>query len=255
LGDFDPARHARPLDALEPLDLAALGAFNDALERAARHYDEAEFHLVTATLADGFCINVLSEFYLDVRKDVLYCDAPDAPRRRSAQTAFWIIARGLAKVLAPLLSFTAEETWQTLREENKLGADDNPESVFLNPFPTTLDLPRTPAMAEFLRARRAANEAVEKARQSGAVKSANDAALPLTLPAGGPLADLGPAALASFLGVAVVRLEFAAVEAPVPGAVTAAPGAKCARCWLWRELTPAGLCARCADAERAVQPA
>lgn len=255
LGDFDPARHARPPDALDPLDLAALGAFNEALERAARHYDEAEFHLVTAALADGFCINVLSEYYLDVRKDVLYCDAPDAARRRSAQTAFWIIARGLARVLAPLLSFTAEETWQTLREENKLGADDNPESVFLNPFPTTRDLPRTPAMAEFLRARRAANEAIEKARQSGVVKSANDAALPLTLPAGGPLADLDPATLASVLGVAVVRPEFAAVEAPVPGVVTTAPGAKCARCWLWRELTPAGLCARCADAERAAQPA
>jgi isoleucyl-tRNA synthetase len=255
LADFDPGKHARPLNALDPLDAAALGAFNETLEKASRHYDEAAFHLVTATLADSFCINALSEYYLDVRKDVLYCDAPDAPRRRSAQTAFWIIARGLAKVLAPLLSFTAEETWQTLREENRLAPEDNPESVFLNPFPSPVPLTGAPVLAEFLRARRAVNEAIEKARQTGVVKGANDALLPLKVPAGGPLASLDAAALASVLGVAAVQPATAPVDTPEPGAVTVAPGAKCGRCWLWRELTPAGLCARCADAERAAQPA
>jgi len=255
LADFAPAQHAVPAARMETLDRAALGALNDTIARAARHYDDAEFHLVTAALVDGFCINVLSEYYLDVRKDVLYCDPPDAPRRRSAQTAFWIIARHLAKILAPLLSFTAEETWNTLREQNLLGADDNPESVFLNPFPEPTALPETPAMADFLRARRAVNEAVEKARQAGVVKSANDAAVPLALPAGGTLAGLSPAELASVLGVAAVRLEGAAGDAPAPGPAAVAPGSKCARCWLWRDLSPAGLCARCADAEAAGLPA
>ena len=253
LADFDPAKHAVPADRMDALDQAALGALNDTLDRARRHFDDAEFHLVTAALVDGLCINVLSEYYLDVRKDVLYCDAPDAPRRRSAQTAFWIIARDLAKVLAPLLSFTAEETWQTLRGQNLLGTGDNAESVFLNPFPEPTALPHAPAMADFLRARRAVTEAVEKARQAGVVKGGNDARVTLPLPTETPLTELSPVELAAVLGVAAVRPEKGAASGP--GQADAAPGAKCARCWLWRDLSPAGLCARCADAESAGLPA
>lgn len=245
LGDFVPARHARPFDRLEPLDLAALQAFNKLVEQTRRHFERYEFHQVTGALADQFCINTLSEYYLDVRKDVLYCDAADSPRRRSAQTAFWHIARGLARALAPLLSFTAEETWQTLKEQGLLSAEDNPESVFLNPFPAELKLPAAPAMADFLALKRTVNEVLEKARREGAVKTANDARVALTPPPA--LTALPAEELASVLGVARVDLLS---EGTGPAAVSPAPGAKCPRCWLWRELTAEGLCARCAPAER-----
>jgi isoleucyl-tRNA synthetase len=130
LGDFVPAQHAVPLDKMEVLDLAALSALNKLVEQVTKHFDAQEFHLVTAALADHFCINTLSEYYLDVRKDVLYCDAPNAPRRRSTQTALWHMGRTLARALAPLLSFTAEETWQTLAEQGLLAKGDNPKASF-----------------------------------------------------------------------------------------------------------------------------
>jgi isoleucyl-tRNA synthetase len=257
LGDFIPAQHAVPFEKMEVLDLAALSALNKLVEQITRHFDEHEFHQVTAALADHFCINTLSEFYLDVRKDVLYCDTPDAPRRRSTQTALWHMGRTLARALAPLLSFTAEEVWKTLGEQNLLDKEENPESVFLNGFPTEIPLPagKNFVMADFLRAKRAVNEAVEKARQAGTVKSSNDAAIHLRIHEGNaPLSGLPPEELASLLGVSQVTLELSSTGEPLDVlGVKAAPGEKCPRCWIWRDLTE-GLCPRCRDAEATVGP-
>ncbi len=257
LGDFVPAQHAVPMEKMEVLDLAALSALNKLIEQVTRHFDAQEFHLVTAALADQFCINTLSEYYLDVRKDVLYCDPPNAHRRRSAQTAFWHIARTLARALAPLLSFTAEETWRTLGEQGLLAKGDDPESVFLNLFPAELPLPpgKFFVMGDFLRAKRAVNEAVEKARQAGTVKAPNDASIRLRLHEGNaPLSALPAEELASVLGVAHVAVEHTGTGDPVQVlGVNVAPGAKCPRCWIWRDLAE-GLCARCRDGEAAAPP-
>jgi isoleucyl-tRNA synthetase len=257
LGDFVPGQHAVPLDKMEVLDLAALCALNKLVEQITAHFDAQEFHLVTAALADHFCINTLSEFYLDVRKDVLYCDPPDSPRRRSTQTALWHIGRTLARALAPLLSFTAEESWQVLSEQKLLAAEDDPDSVFLNPFPTEIVLPvgKYFVMADFLRAKRAVNEAVEKARQAGTVKAPNDSAVRVKIHEGNaPLSGLPPDELASVLGVARVEVERTGFGDPFSVmAVSPAPGAKCPRCWIWRDLTDP-LCARCRDAEAAAPP-
>ncbi len=259
LAGFDPAKHAVPFDRMETLDLAALNALNKLLVQVDRHFERQEFHLVTGALADQFCINTLSEYYLDVRKDVLYCDAADSPRRRSAQTAFWHIARALTRALAPLLSFTAEEAWQALQEQGLLSPEDDAESVFLNPFPKEIPLPpgRYYVMAEFLAAKRAVNEAMEKARQAGTVKTANDAAVKISLYGGqDPFGALSPEELASVLGVA--RIEIAPATSPSPLdalSVSPAPGAKCPRCWVWRDIAADGLCLRCADAEKDNQAA
>ncbi len=160
-------------------------------------------------------------------------------------------SRALAKALAPILSFTAEETWQTLREQNLLDASDNPESVFLNTFPVGPVLPPTPAIADFLSVRRLINEAVEKARQAGTLKGANDALIVLKISGTGP--DFKKfvktdAELASVLGVAALRLE-KGDGGTVVESVSLAPGAKCPRCWLWRPLGGRGLCERCDAAE------
>jgi len=252
LGDFVPAKDALPLEKMEPLDLASLVAWNERLEQVIGHYDRQEFHLVTAALADQFCINALSEYYLDVRKDVLYCDLKNSHRRRSAQTAFWHIARGLSRVLAPLISFTAEETWSTLREQGLLAHEDDGESVFLNPFPTPIPIPTGCffPMGDFLRIRRGVNEAVEKARQAGVVKTANEASLPVSLhEAHTPFSAMDPETLASVLGVAHVTVTHRSTGEPFDlGAVSLAPGEKCPRCWLIRPLTN-GLCSRCGPAE------
>jgi isoleucyl-tRNA synthetase len=247
VADFDPAKDRVPFEKMEELDLAALAALNDLIAEVKQHYDDCAFHLVASAICDGFCINALSEYYLDVQKDVLYCDAVDSPRRRSAQTAFWTITESLASLLAPLLSFTAEETWRFLHEGRPAGAA---ESVFLAKFPEPAALPKgRPAhpLAAFIKARRAVNEQIEKARQSGAVKAGTDAQVTLALPAGAPA--LPAEQLARYLGVAKLTLESGpALQARDAGK---APGQKCERCWIWREkLDAAGVCERCVEAER-----
>ena len=243
LGDFQPPM-AVPFEKMEPLDLAALGALNKTVEDVSGHYDRFEFHLVTARLADQFCINVLSEYYLDVQKDVLYCDRADSPRRRSAQTAFLIIAKTLARMLAPLLSFTAEETWQTLKEQNLLIPGEDDRSVFLNSFPEPLKLPAAGiSIDDLLGLRRAANGIVERLRQEGAVKGLNDVGVGLIVP-DHVFGNFPPEKLAAWIGVA--RLDMLSGGSNVGQKST---GDKCPRCWITRPLAVDGLCSRCAEAE------
>jgi isoleucyl-tRNA synthetase len=253
LADFDPARHRVPVEKMEDLDLAALAALNRTLEQVKKHYEKYEFHLVSSQVCDAFCINALSEYYLDVQKDVLYCDRPDSPRRRSAQTAFLLTSKALARVMAPLVSFTAEEVWQALREQNLLDSADGAESVFLNPFPQPVHLPSGKffVMADFLALKRRINEAVEKARQAGAVKGAGDAHLHITLHAGHrPFVDMTAETLAAIMGAAKATVKTSDQGEPAAiDRVEAAPGAKCGRCWIWRPLSSDGVCARCAEAE------
>jgi isoleucyl-tRNA synthetase len=252
LADFDPARHAVPVEKMTLLDRSVLQALNELIAHVGRRYDAQEFHLAATALGDGFCVHALSEYYLDVLKDVLYCDPADSPRRRSAQTAFWILARSLAKLLAPLVSFTAEETWRTLAAEGHLEVSDDAASVFLNPFPTRLPLPAdTPALSALLALRRRVNTAVEKARQAGTVKGLTDAAIALEAeddqPAFRALTEEDWAGLLGVAGAAVTLMARPSEEATV----TRALGEKCPRCWIVRTLTPEGLCARCLPAERA----
>jgi isoleucyl-tRNA synthetase len=247
LGDFDPAQHAVPMEKLEPLDAAALSALNKTIEDVSGHYDRSEFHLVTSRLADQFCINILSEYYLDVQKDVLYCDRPESNRRRSAQTVMNIIAKTLSRMMAPILSFTAEETWNTMREQGLLSKEDDARSIFLNVFPQKIPLPTGSLdMSDLLNLRRAATNVTEKLRQEGSIKGLNDAGVSLIVP-DHIFRKFDPEKMASWLGVA--SLSFMDGGSNVG---KKAPGDKCPRCWITRPLTADGLCARCADAEAAL---
>ncbi len=111
LYDFSPPQHAQHFSQLQPLDqyILARTAELDAAIRTA--YDEFEFHRAYQSLNE-FINTDLSALYLDVVKDRLYTLAPDSPARRSAQTALWRIAEALTRLIAPILSFTADEVWQ-----------------------------------------------------------------------------------------------------------------------------------------------
>jgi len=261
LADFKPEL-AVPFEKLEPLDLAVLHHLNGVAARVKKHYEAYSFHLVSTEICDLFCIGVLSGYYLDVQKDVLYCDPAEAPRRRSAQTAFLHVAKSLARFLAPVLSFTAEETWQTLREQNLLSGADEPESVFLNSFPAPLELPKAPvSMETLLSLKRAVNERVEALRQKGDLKGANDAFLRLAPPAGeARSAGFSPERWAAYMGVAKAALEESANGSGPVKELARAPGKKCDRCWIWKEDVGAdaefpAVCGRCAAAEKAQGPA
>ena len=189
----------------------------------------------------AFCAADLSAFYFDIRKDALYCDRPDSPRRRAARTVLDTLHRCLAAWLAPVLVFTAEEAWTTR-------FPGEADSVHLQALPAIPAVWRDPALGAAMQARRdvrgAVTTALEGARQAKAIGASLEASVGLPPSA---MAVLGEALWAEFAIVSAVHLGGETV------AVTRAPGEKCARCW--RVLPEVGslsahpaLCVRCCDA-------
>ncbi|HTU56372.1 MAG TPA: isoleucine--tRNA ligase [Acetobacteraceae bacterium] len=206
----------------------------------------------------AFCAADLSAFYFDVRKDALYCDRPDHPRRRAARTVLDYLHRALATWLAPVLAFTAEEAWCARFGEEA--------SVHLETFAALPEGAADSALglrfARIREIRRVATGALERARASGTIGTSLQAALTLHLAEPTDRTLLGASEWAEL--AIVSALAISAEPAPddafrladVPGVAVAfaqAPGTKCARCW--RVLPEVGehprhpaLCLRCADA-------
>ena len=188
----------------------------------------------------AFCNNDLSAFYFDIRKDSLYCDAKDAPRRRAARTVLDHLHRCLCAWLAPVLVFTAEEAWLS-----RFG--DDAESIHLQDFPKLPAEWRDEALAErwvdIRRTRKLVTASLEDHRRDGLFGSSLQACLALTLPG----ATLSAAEWEEILIVSQVNLgegDEVALD------LTLAPGAKCERCWrvlpeIGASAAHPGLCLRC----------
>ncbi len=255
LADFDPAKDAVPFEKMEAIDQEVLGYLDGIINDVKKHYDGSQFHLVSDSVCNDLCINALSGYYLDVQKDILYCDEQNSPRRRSAQTALLHIAKDLARMMAPMLSFTAEEVWQTLRAQNLLKAStDKEESVFLNPFPAPrgVKFPDGEPLAALMELKKAINLTLEKERQKGAVKGSNDAVVKYS---GKPFAKSYSGKLTAYMGVSKFQID-AEDGKELSITVEKASGAKCERCWIVREdigrdAEHPTVCARCAKAVRA----
>jgi len=129
LGDFDPEKDAVPFEKMEALDQYMLCQTQAFASDVRAWYEEFAFHKIYHRL-NHFCIVDLSAFYFDVLKDRLYISAPKSQGRRSAQTAIWRIGEALVRLLAPIMSFTAEEVWDYLPK-----IDGRGESVHLALFP------------------------------------------------------------------------------------------------------------------------
>ena len=123
-----------PYDKLTLLDKWALYKLAQVSQRISEGYDNFEFH-IAYHLANEFCVVDLSAKYLDLVKDILYCEAKDSQLRRGVQTVLWEIARNLVGLLAPIMSFTAEEIWQTLAATVPTKPADHPASIFLADWP------------------------------------------------------------------------------------------------------------------------
>ena len=111
LYDFDPAKHNVPDDKLTGLDRWILGEFSKLEQEVIKAYDDYEFHVVYQKVSQFIAVE-LSSIYHDVIKDRLYTDPANSPRRRSTQTALIRLVTGLCQMLAPILSFTADEAWE-----------------------------------------------------------------------------------------------------------------------------------------------
>ena len=111
LYDFDPAVDRLPLDRLEEIDRYILGRYGELGQRIVKAYAEYDYATVFQGI-NAFATVDLSAFYADVSKDRLYTFAARSAQRRSAQTAMFVIAEGLSRLMAPILPFTADELWR-----------------------------------------------------------------------------------------------------------------------------------------------
>jgi len=116
--DFDPKRHALPFDAWLEIDRYAVALAAELQTEVLAGYERYEFHPAVARL-QTFCSEDLGAFYLDILKDRLYTSAANSPARRSAQNALYHITHSLLRLMAPILSFTAEEAWRVFRREDE----------------------------------------------------------------------------------------------------------------------------------------
>jgi isoleucyl-tRNA synthetase len=241
LGGLELAR-APALAELPERDRWVLARLGQFLTQAAAAYAGYRYHAVYRLLQD-FCIQDLSNFYLDVAKDRLYCSAADAPERRACQAALYEVARGLLLALAPIVPHTAEEAWAHLPRRG-----DDPDSVHLLHWGDPPSVPWGEAEAArweaVLRLRGEVARAIEAAVAGGGLGRGAEAVVRV----GWPSADV---ALLSPLGdeladqLLVSEVHLCAAEGGVTVARTAHP--RCPRCWRYRPTVAGGLCARCAE--------
>ncbi len=261
LNGFDPNNLVKFEDML-PIDRWALTRLKKLCERTEKAYENYEFHVVTHAV-HNFCVVDMSNFYLDVLKDRLYCEGTDSFERRSGQTAIYLILDAMVRILAPILAFTSNEIWLAMPHHE--GA--NPEHVMFN------DMPEIPENWVFdeetelywqktLNLRDDVNKALELARAEKIVGKPLDAKITLFVSAAAEeafrqIADQNLAAMFIVSEVNVVYGEGEGVAAEntegVKILVQASEAPKCVRCWthsneVGQNAEHPELCARCAAA-------
>ncbi|MBE6915143.1 MAG: isoleucine--tRNA ligase [Ruminococcaceae bacterium] len=255
LNGFDPNAQVADDELLE-IDRYALSQLNRLIEKVTAAYESYEFHPLIHAI-HNFCVVDMSNFYLDVIKDRLYCEEKDGIARRSAQTTIYRILDALVRMLAPVLSFTAEEIWGFMQHDDAVDT----ESVFFNDMPKVNpaydDAGLTAKWARIATIRDEVNLALEAARNDRLIGKSLEAAV--TLSADGELYDF-LAGIQNDLpmicivsAVRVVKDATGTASANVEGlriAVEHAAGIKCPRCWMFSEEAGANaehpeLCPRC----------
>jgi isoleucyl-tRNA synthetase len=243
--DFDPSKHSRPVAEWVEIDRYALAMTRAMAEACQADYAKFEFHLVVQRL-QTFCSEDLGGFWLDILKDRLYTNAKDSPARRSAQSALHHVTQALLRLMAPILSFTAEEAWEVLHP----GAE---QSVFFHTWKEVLPPQEGEgalrARWERLREIRAAvTRKLEESRAAGAIGSSLQAEVQV----GADGADLQLLrSLGDDLKFVLITSKAAVREAAaLEVSIVQSAATKCERCWHWREDVGADrrhapLCARC----------
>ncbi len=231
LHGFDPQHDAvAEADMLE-IDRWALAELDVVTRKARQAYDDYEFHAVYHALYN-FCTVTLSARYFDIIKDRLYTFAPRSHARRSAQTALYRIADSLARLLGPILAFTADEIWENL----PAGAEARQVSVHLATFPEAreeADYERFTNWERMFEVREDVLRALEEARTAKQIGSSLEARVEIS--AAGATYDLLEQYrdelryLFIVSQVDVLRAETGANEVAIK--ILAAEGEKCERCW------------------------
>ncbi len=259
LSDFDPAIDKVADQDLIEIDRWALHRLQLLIQRVEKAYEDFEFHVVFHTL-HNFCAVDMSSFYLDILKDRLYTSKKTSVERRSGQTAMHTILSSMVRLMAPVLSFTADEVWSSMKESSAA------KSVFLASFPAVEQKYLDSALAErwdrILAVRGEAAKALEALRRDKKIGHSLDAGV--TLYAAPELVTFLNSYQNDLAFIFIVSQVTIANEADAPAdayasdivkglRITAGPakGVKCGRCWMYSETVGAvkehpEVCARCA---------
>ena len=255
LSDFDWNDHSTHMLEIDRWAMSRLQTFTRRITNA---YEQCDFHEVFHNIYN-FCIVDMSSFYLDVLKDRLYTFGSDSPERRAAQWVLHRILSTITRLMAPVISFTAEEIWQSIRQQN----ESIQESVFLADFPgfdqESYDSALEKKWSTLFTMRNEVNKAIEIKRAEKFVGNSLEAKIILHVP--GSLKTL----IAEYMDFLPTFFIVSAVDISETGTGTSyksaelegleitiehAPGTKCQRCWNWSERVgtfeedPA-ICERC----------
>jgi isoleucyl-tRNA synthetase len=258
LYDFDPTTDRVPYEKLPELDRWALLRLGELITKVRRAYENFEFHTIFHAL-NNFCSVDLSAVYLDILKDRLYTFRKDAHERRSSQTVLYDIVVAMAKLMAPVLSFTAEEIWRTLAAQipGRVGTGSVHLASFPELDPAWADAKLSERWERLLKYRTQVQGVLEERRRDKVIGSSLEAHVHLTtdMPTGRwlnvPGADLGALFIVS--QVTVEPRPDATTDLTV--SVTKSTHGKCERCWNYREAVGKDaahptLCDRCVEAIR-----
>jgi isoleucyl-tRNA synthetase len=248
---FSPDRDSVSEEELLDIDRWALMRLDTLIDKVRSGYDTFDFHVVFHSI-HNFCTTDMSNFYLDIIKDRLYCEPMHSVARRAAQTTIYRILSAITRLVAPVLSFTAEEIWHFMPH----GAADDTSSVFLNDMPQKSGLTATDAFTEkwnlIYQTRMDVNKVLEEKRNEKLIGKSLEAAVEIAVHDAAQYQILAEAQtlLKDVLivsSVTVVRSE----QTETAYTVTKAEGEKCERCWVYSTSVgthPAHptLCARCA---------
>jgi isoleucyl-tRNA synthetase len=239
LSDFDPDTASVAYDEMPDIDRFVLHRLQELVERNLAAYENYEFHTVYHSLYN-YCTVDLSAFYLDILKDRLYTSPPTSMARRSAQTVMHTILDSMARLMAPILAFTADEVWRFMPARK-----DKPESIHFAAMPEKnaawMDADLAERWQKLLAVRAEVTKVLETARAEKVIGHSLDAEVVLCTDAAlsevlTPYAD----ELCRYFIVSSVRLVDAAPDGSVAAEqveglhiqVGAAAGDKCQRCWV-----------------------
>ena len=254
--DFDPPTQAVDYRSLAEFDRWVLQRLARLIGRITQAYEDCAYHIVYQQL-HNFCTVDLSNFYLDVQKDRLYCSAADDPARRAVQTVMMTVLESLTRLMAPVLTFTAEEIWQQLPGER-------PPSVQLADWPESEKEWDDPALEQrwdkLLEVRDEVTLVLEETRREKLIGGSLEAAVVLWADNDlYRLLDDSRDRLEEIFIVSAVELREGTHLAPPESrsgrelalklSVAKAPAAKCPRCWIHAAPAEGELCPRCRSLE------
>ncbi len=248
---FNPDTDSVADDELQEIDRWALMKLDALIDKVEKGYSSFDFHVVFHSI-HNFCTIDMSNFYLDIIKDRLYCEPVKSAARRAAQTAMYRILSAVTRMIAPILSFTAEEIWSYMPHS----AADNTDSVFLNDMPCKSGLTET---NEFIakweliyQTRMDVNKVLEEKRNEKLIGKSLEAAVTIAAPddASYNILYANQKLLETVLIVSSVKVIRSDSSESVY-TVTKAEGKKCERCWIYSTTVGTNashptLCARCA---------